>query len=140
MARGLRDSAKIIKIAERFIILKFPIQLHFSLESYAFCPPHFIGKLDKTWMTKSTSFKTKMKQYWALMLPVLVYGSKCWTLRKEDERRLLVAEIAWLRGIRGRSRREQIRIEKTREELGTEETVIEKIKRRRLTWFGHVKR
>src|SRR6218665_3081924 len=114
MARGLRDSAKIIKIAERFIILKFAIQLHFSLELYAFCPPHFIGKLDKTWMTKSTSFKTKMKQYWALVLPVLLYGSKCWTLKKEDERRLLVAEIAWLRGIRGtrRSRREKIGNEK----------------------------
>src|SRR6218665_2634020 len=27
-----------------------------------------------------------------------------------------------------------------REELGAEETVIEKIKRRRLTWFGHVER
>src|SRR6218665_1959730 len=32
------------------------------------------------------------------------------------------------------------RNEKTREELGAEETVIEKIKRRRLTWFGHVER
>src|SRR6218665_4170227 len=64
-----------------------------------------------------------------------------WTLRKEDERRLLVAEMAWLRRIRGRSRRERIRNEKTREELGAEETVIEKIKKRRLTtWFGHVER
>ena len=62
-----------------------------------------------------------------------------WTLRKEDERRLLVAEMAWLRRIRGRSRRERIRNEKTREELGAEETVIEKIKRR-LTWFGHMER
>ena len=58
----------------------------------------------------------------------------------EDERRLLVAEMAWLRRIRGRSRRERIRNEKTREELGAEETVVEKIKRRRLTWFGHVER
>ena len=58
------------------------------------------------------------------MLPVLLYGSECWTRRKEDERRLLVAEIAWLRRIRGRSRREKIRNENTREELGAEETVI----------------
>jgi len=92
------------------------------------------GKLDKMWRAKSISFKTKMK----LVLPVLMYGSKCWTLRKEDERRLLVAEMAWLRRIRGRSRRERIRNEKTREELRVEETVIEKIQRRRLTWFGHV--
>ena len=41
-----------------------------------------------------------------------------------------------LKRIRGRSSRE--RNEKTREELGAEETAIKKIKRRRLTWFGHV--
>src|SRR6218665_1277617 len=81
-----------------------------------------------------------MKLYWALVLPVVMYGLECWTLRKEDERRLLVAEMAWLRRIRGRSRRETIRNEKTREELGAEETVIEKIKRRRLARFGHVER
>jgi len=55
-----------------------------------------------------------------------MYGSECWTLRKEYERRLLVAEMAWMRRIRGRSRRERIRNEKTGEELGAEETVIEK--------------
>src|SRR6218665_1933950 len=82
-----------------------------------------------------------MKLYWAMVLPVLMYGSECWTLRKEDERRLLMAvEMVWLRRIRGRSSRERMRNEKTREELGAEETVIEKIKRRRLTWFGHVER
>src|SRR6218665_2325668 len=31
---------------------------------------------------------------------VLLYGSECWSLRKEDERRLLVAEMSWLRRIR----------------------------------------
>ena len=92
------------------------------------------------WRTKSISLKTKMKLYWELVLPVLMYGSECWTLRKEDERRLLVAEMEWLRRIRNRSRRERIRNEKTRGELGMEETVIEKITRRRLTWFGHVER
>src|SRR6218665_2699607 len=92
------------------------------------------------WKARSISLKIKMKLYWALVLPVLMYGSECWTLRKEDETRLLVPEMAWLRRIRGRSRRERIRNEKTREELGAEETVIEKIQRRRLTWFGHMKR
>jgi len=40
--------------------------------------------------------------------------SECWTLRKEDDRRLLEAEMTWLRRIRGWSRRERIRKEKTR--------------------------
>ena len=48
--------------------------------------------------------------------------------------------MAWLRRIRDRSRREKIRNDKTREELGAEKTVIEKIKRRILTCFGLVER
>src|SRR6218665_3554055 len=39
-----------------------------------------------------------------------------------------------------RSRREKVRNEQTREELGAEETVVQKIKKRRLQWFGHVER
>lgn len=81
-----------------------------------------------------------MKLYHALVEPVLLYGSECWCLRKEDERRLLVAEMGWLRRIIGRSRREKIRNERTREELGVEETIVEKIGKRRLRWFGHVSR
>jgi len=42
-------------------------------------------------------------------------------LKKKDERRLQVAEMAWMRRISGRSRRERIRNEKAREELGAEE-------------------
>jgi hypothetical protein len=61
-------------------------------------------------------------------------------LKKEDERRLLVTEMSWLRRIIGRSRRERIRNTTTRKELGAEETVVEKIQKRRLTWFGHVER
>ena len=81
-----------------------------------------------------------MKLYHALVEPVLLYGSECWCLRKEDERRLLVTEMSWLRRIKGRSRRERIRNTITRKELGAEETVVEKIQKRRLKWFGHVKR
>ena len=39
-----------------------------------------------------------------------------------------------------RSRREKIRNEVTRRELGVTETIIEKIRKRRLSWFGHVER
>src|SRR6218665_3144550 len=98
------------------------------------------GGLGKMWREKSISIATKMKLYDALLVPVLLYGSECWSLRKEDERRLLVAEMSWLKRIIGRSRREKVRNEQTREELGAEETVVQKIKGRRLQWFGHVER
>jgi len=89
----------------------------------------------------SISIAAKMKLYYALLVvPVLLYGSECWILRKEDERILLVAEMSLVRRIIGRSRREKVRNEQTREELGAEETVVQKIKKRRLQWFGHVER
>src|SRR6218665_3151923 len=46
------------------------------------------GGLGKMWKEKSISIATKMKLYYALVVPVLLYGSECWSLRKEDERRL----------------------------------------------------
>src|SRR6218665_411592 len=63
---------------------------------------------------------------------------ECWSLKKEDERRLLMAEMSWLRRIIGR--REKVRNEQTRAELRTQETVVQKIKKMRLQWFGHVER
>src|SRR6218665_2266225 len=73
-------------------------------------------------------------------MPVMMYGSECWCLRKEDERRILVAEMSWLRRILGRSRRGRIRNKVTREELGQQVTFVNKFRKRRLMWFGHVTR
>src|SRR6218665_387630 len=67
----------------------------------------------------------------------MMYGSECWCLRKEDERRILVVEMSWLRRILGRDR---IRNEVTRKELGQQATLVDKIRKRRLTWFWHVTR
>src|ERR1700733_6906972 len=110
------------------------IKRRISLASAAF------GRLNQIWRSSSISIKTKVRLYGALVVPVLLYGSESWCLRKEDERRLLVAEMSWLRRILGRSRRDRIRNEVTREELGQKETIIDKIRKRRLTWFGHVTR
>src|SRR5688572_9418412 len=96
------------------------------------------GKLRKLWRSCNISTRTKTKLYETLVIPVLIYGAETWCMKKEDERRLLVAEMGWLRGLLNRSRREKIRNEVTREELGQKETVVERIKKRRLTWYGHV--
>src|SRR6218665_1632286 len=78
--------------------------------------------------------------YGTFVIPVMMYGSECWCLRKEDERKILVAEMSWLRRILGRSRRERIRNEVTRKELEQQVTLVDKIRKRTMTWFGHVTR
>jgi len=84
----------------------------------------------------------------ALITPILLYGSECWTMRKEDEKRISVAEMNWLCKIRGVSRLQHIRNEDIRKQLGMMETMVERmmetmverIEKRKLQWFGHVSR
>src|SRR6218665_2197513 len=98
------------------------------------------GTMNKVWRSNNITTATKVKLYGTFVIPVMMYGSECWCLRKEDERRILVAEMSWLRRILGRSRRDRIRNEVTRKELGQQVTLVDKIRKRRLTWFGHVTR
>ena len=99
------------------------------------------GTMNKVWRSNNIlTTATKVKLYGTLAIPVMTYGFECWCLRKEDERRILVAEISWLRRKLGRSRRDRIRNEVTRKELGQQVTLVDKIRKRRLTWFGHVTR
>ena len=48
--------------------------------------------------------------------------------------------MSWLKGILGKSRRDRIRNEIIREKMEQKETIIDKIRKRKLTWFGHVTR
>ena len=59
---------------------------------------------------------------------------------EEYERRILVAEMNWLRRIAGKTRRARIRNEVIRRKLGQTETLASRISKRRLTWFEHVVR
>jgi len=47
--------------------------------------------------------------YQVLVMPVLLYGAECWTMRKEDERRLLTMEMSWLRRMLGVTRLNRIK-------------------------------
>jgi len=71
---------------------------------------------------------------------VLLYGSECWCLGKTDEKKILVAEMAWLRRILRISKRELIRNEVIRQRLVQTESLTDKIRQRMLIWFGHVTR
>jgi Reverse transcriptase (RNA-dependent DNA polymerase) len=98
------------------------------------------NKLGNVWNCRSLSTTTKKKVFEALIAPILLYGSECWTMRKEDEKRISVAEMNWLRKIKGVSRLQHIRNEEIRRQLGMMETMVERVKKRRLQWFGHVSR
>jgi hypothetical protein len=56
-----------------------------------------VGRLGKLWKNKSISRTTKMKLYETLVVPVFMYGAECWTTKADDERKILAAEMGWLR-------------------------------------------
>jgi len=68
------------------------------------------------------------------------YGSEWWTLKEEDERKLLSLETNCLRRMIGVTRRDRIQNTIIRERTNVTESIIEEIRRRRLSWFGHMSR
>jgi len=75
-----------------------------------------------------------------MIQPIFLYGSECWTMRKQDEKRILTREMSWLRKIAGISRLQKIRNDDIRQALSVEPTLLDKVVQRRLRWFGHVER
>jgi len=59
---------------------------------------------------------------------------------RESKTKILSTEIGWLRKILRVSRLQKVRSETTRNIPEQDETIIDKIQKRRLTWFGHVER
>uniref|UniRef100_H3A9V8 Reverse transcriptase domain-containing protein n=1 Tax=Latimeria chalumnae TaxID=7897 RepID=H3A9V8_LATCH len=98
------------------------------------------GRLSRIWKVKNILVKMKVRVYEAMVIPILLYGSEYWSMRKVDEQKILTTEMSWLRGILGVSRMQRIKNDIRRILLGQETTLIQKIPERRLRWFGHVSR
>ena len=65
----------------------------------------------------------------ALLLSIATYGSEYWTLQKRDEHRLLVFEMS--------CRREKLRNTSIRNTTKCQISIIDKIKVKQLSHFGH---
>jgi hypothetical protein len=72
--------------------------------------------------------ETNTKFYKIMAVPVLLYGSETWTLRKRDWNRIQAAETKYLVTVKGCTRLDPIRNEDIRNELGispSSEKIIE---------------
>src|SRR5260221_4955874 len=69
----------------------------------------------------------------------MIYGSKTWRMRAEDEAKLERAEMRMIRMMCGVSLRDKIIGMMLRERMSTEAIGVV-VKRNRLRWFGHVER
>ena len=78
--------------------------------------------------------------YRVLVLSILLYGAETWTLKREDENRLMTFEMMCLRRIMGVSRLDRIRNTTIRKTLDMEFTILDRISLKRLRYFGHIQR
>ena len=88
---------------------------------------------------KKVPLKLKGKAYATVVRPVMTYGSECWALRKDQEKRLKVAEMRMLRMAMGITRKDRCRNDWVRETFEVAD-IGDKLAENRLRWFGHVMR
>jgi len=94
--------------------------------------------------SKLVSRKSKLKLYWSVIRPVVVYGSETWVLKESIIQRLSVFERKILRKIFGPTKEDngnwRIKTNIELDELIKHRNIINYVKAQRLSWFGHINR
>ena len=85
------------------------------------------------------SKEVKKTIYNTILKPILLYGSESWVLTTKDESRLQAAEMKVIRTIMGKTKKDRIRSEVLRRELGVS-PLLKDIQLNGLRWLGHVQR
>ena len=103
-----------------------------------------MAKLSKIWRSKDISFPTKLKLYKALVVSILLYGCESWTLTAETSRRVQTFETKCFRRLlnipwQARKTNEHV-LDQITALAGPQEPLLATVKRRKLSWFGHVTR
>ncbi|KAJ9588953.1 hypothetical protein L9F63_017748 [Diploptera punctata] len=83
---------------------------------------------------------TKKRILKSVVENIMTYGAQRWTLVEGQKTKILAVEMDGIRRSARVSRLERRRNEEVRQMVDMEETVVERIERRALQWYGHVRR
>ena len=101
-----------------------------------------MAKLQKIWKSKEISFPTKIKLYRSLVLSILLYGCESWTMTADTTRRVQTFETKCFRRLLRISWKDRKTNDYVRSQIemlaGPQEPLLAIVKRRKLSWFGHV--
>ena len=101
-------------------------------------------QLEFLFKSKLVSRKSKLKLYWSLITPTVVYGCETWFLQGSIIQGLSVLERKILRKIYGPTKEDngnwRINTNKELDELIKHQNIINYIRAQRLSWFGHTNR
>jgi hypothetical protein len=90
------------------------------------------------------SRKSKLKLYWSVIRPIVVYGCEALVLKESIIQRLSVFERKILGKIFGPTKEDngnwRIKTNTELDELIRHRNIINYVKAQRLSWFGHINR
>ena len=98
------------------------------------------GRMPKLWRENTISREVKRELYERVVVPTMVYGSETWSLSAQEKRKIEAFEMMCLRKVCGIRRVDRVRNSLIRERCGFGLSVLERIERNVLKWFGHVER
>lgn len=96
------------------------------------------NKMKSIFTNRNIGLGTKIRALKAYVWSTLLYGSECWTLTKESERRLEAAEMWYIRRILKISWTERKTNDEVMEMAKYTRSLLKVIRHRQLKFFGHI--
>ena len=97
-------------------------------------------RLSKIWKSNHLSSHLKVHLFNSLIIPIALYGCETWTLKAANACNLLAFEMRCLRRIAKIRYTDHVTNEEVQRRLKSQDTILNKIRKQQLRWFGHVKR
>ena len=98
-----------------------------------------VGVLYPLLTGKYVPTECRITMYNIILKPILMYGSKVWSLTSRTKSKLQAAEMRVLKLIRGVTRLDRLRNTRVQEDLQVE-PLLDSIEKGKLRWYGHVMR
>ena len=86
------------------------------------------------------SKEAKLAVHNRVLIPTLTYDSEAWNWQRKDESRLNAVEMRSLKRMCGKTMYDRIKNVDIRKECKADVSVMNRIKKGTLRWFGHVER
>ena len=141
---NLKHKGEIIQQVDKFSYLGF------TLSSDGTCTAEIkkriavakdsFNKMRPIFKNRNLRLSTKIRVLKAYVWSVLLYGCECWKITKEAERRLEAAEMWFLRRMMNISWKDKVSNEKVLLQCGTIRSMLKTIRKRQLTFLGHIHR
>ena len=97
-------------------------------------------KMSKIFTTKRLKLKTKLNILKCYIYSIFTYGCEAWTLSKANESKIEVFEMWCMRQMSNIKWKDRVTNEKVLEKLKTSRQLLKNIQKRKLRYFGHIKR